>query len=108
MRRGVGWKEISKQGSTPTLGRGVYETKSKNGRSRPRKPFTSRVSCAQRGVETLGAASARPNPKMGAPDPENPLFLGVFCAQRGIETMVSEGAGPWGRRRSGDCQEREG
>ena len=30
------------------LGRGVCETKSKNGRSRPRKPFISRVFCAQR------------------------------------------------------------
>ena len=35
------------------LGRGVCETKSKNGRSRPRKPFISRVFCAQRGVETM-------------------------------------------------------
>ena len=52
------------------LGRGVCETKSKNGRSIPRKPFISRV----------------------------------FCAQRGIETMVSQGARPWGRGRSGDCE----
>ena len=51
------------------LGRRVCETKSKNGCSRPRKPFVSRV----------------------------------FCAQSGIETMVSEGARPWGRGRSGDC-----
>ena len=35
------------------LGRGVCETKSKNGRSRPRKPFISRVFCAQRGAETM-------------------------------------------------------
>ena len=35
------------------LGRGVCETKSKNGHSRPRKPFVSRVFCAQRGVETM-------------------------------------------------------
>ena len=35
------------------LGRGVCETKSKNGRSRPRKPFISRVFCAQRVVETM-------------------------------------------------------
>ena len=33
------------------LGRGVCETKSKNGRSRPRKPFISRVFCAQRGID---------------------------------------------------------
>ena len=37
------------------LGRRVCETKtkSKNGRSRPRKPFISRVFFAQRGVETM-------------------------------------------------------
>ena len=35
------------------LGRGVCETKSKLGRSRPRKPFSSRVFCAQRGIETM-------------------------------------------------------
>ena len=35
------------------LGRGVCETKSKNGRARPRKPFISRVFCAQRGSETM-------------------------------------------------------
>ena len=35
------------------LGRRVCETKSKNGRSRPRKPFISRVFCAQKGVETM-------------------------------------------------------
>ena len=27
-----------------------------------------------------------------------------FCTQRGIQTMVSEGARPWGRGRSGDCE----
>ena len=32
------------------LGRGVCETKSTNGRPRPRKPFISRVFCAQRGL----------------------------------------------------------
>ena len=42
------------------LGRGVCETKSKNGHARPRKPFICR--------------------------------------------MVSEGARPWGRGRSGDCE----
>ena len=56
----------------------------------------------------LGAGSARPNPKMGAPDPENPLFLGFSVLRGGLrpwsQTMVSEGAGPWGRGRSGDCQ----
>ena len=35
------------------LGRGVCETKSKNGRARPWKPFISRVFCAQRGIETM-------------------------------------------------------
>ena len=59
--------------STPTLGRGVCATQSKNGRSRPRKPFISRVFCAQRGLRSWS------------------------------QTMVSEGAGPWGRGRSGDC-----
>ena len=55
----------------------------------------------------LGAGSARPNPKMGAPDPENPLFLGFSVLRGGLRpwsrTMVSEGARPWGRGRSGDC-----
>ena len=55
----------------------------------------------------LGAGSARPNPKMGAPDRENPLFLGVSALRGGSrpwsQTMVSEGARPWGRGRSGDC-----
>ena len=45
---------------------------------------------------------------MGAPDPENPVFLG-FSVLRGdlrpwSQTMVSEGARPWGRGRSGDCE----
>ena len=40
------------------LGRGVCETKSKNGRPTPRKSFISRVFCAQRGSETM--VSARP------------------------------------------------
>ena len=44
---------LSKQGLPLPHGRGVCETKSKNGRSRPRKPFISRVFCAQRGVETM-------------------------------------------------------
>ena len=35
------------------LGRGACETKSKNGRSRPRKLFISRVFCAGRGIETM-------------------------------------------------------
>ena len=56
----------------------------------------------------LGAGSARPNPKMGAPDPENPLFLGFSALGGGLrpwsQTMVSEGARPWGRGRSGDCE----
>ena len=40
--------------------RGVCETKSKNGHSRPRKPFISRVFCAQRGLETMVSEGARP------------------------------------------------
>ena len=56
----------------------------------------------------LGAGSARPNPKMGAPAPENPLFLGFFVLRGGLrpwsQTMVWEGARPWGRGRSGDCE----
>ena len=36
------------------LGRGVCETKFKNGRPRPREPFISRVFCAQRESETMG------------------------------------------------------
>ena len=35
------------------LGRGVCETKSKNGRSRPRKPFIPRAFCAQWPSETM-------------------------------------------------------
>ena len=38
------------KGLPPPLGRGVCETKFKNGRSRPRKPFISSVFCAQRGL----------------------------------------------------------
>ena len=41
------------KGLPPPLGRGVCETKSKNGRSRPRKHFISRVFCAQRRIETM-------------------------------------------------------
>ena len=41
------------KGLPPPLGRGVCETKSKNGCPRPRKPFISRVFCAQRGIETM-------------------------------------------------------
>ena len=56
----------------------------------------------------LVAGSARPNPEMGAPDPENPLFLGFSVLRGGLrpwsQTMVSEGARPWGRGRSGDCE----
>ena len=56
----------------------------------------------------LGAGSARPNPIMGAPDPENPLFLGHSVLRGGLrpwsQTMVSEGARPWDRGRSGDCE----
>ena len=40
--------------------RGVCETNSKSGRSRPRKPFISRVFCAQRGIETMVSEGARP------------------------------------------------
>ena len=58
----------------------------------------------------LGAGSARPNPKMGVPDPENPLFLGFAVLRGGLrpwsQTMVSEGARPWGRGRSADCDKR--
>ena len=73
------WKiSISKQGSTPT-------------------PWA-------RGLRD-------PNPKMGAPDPENPLFLGFSVLRGGSrpwsQTMVSEGARPWGRGRSGDCESRK-
>ena len=76
-------KTITKDFSANTglplpLGRGVCETKSKNGRSRPRKPFISRVFCAQRGI----------------PRPWS-------------QTMVSEGARPWGRGRSGDCEPKQ-
>ena len=35
------------------LGCRVCQTKSKNGRSKPRKPLISRVFCAQRGIETM-------------------------------------------------------
>ena len=49
------WGGISHWAAKPLpLGRGVCETKSKNGRSRPSKPFISRVFCAQRGIQTKG------------------------------------------------------
>ena len=54
---------VSKKGSSLPplpLGRGVCETKSKNGRSRPRRPFISRVFCARRGNETMVSEGARP------------------------------------------------
>ena len=44
---------LSKPGSTPAPWAQGCETKSKNGRSRLRKPFISRVFCAQRGIETM-------------------------------------------------------
>ena len=52
----------------------------------------------------LGAGSARPKSKNERSRPRKPLISSVFCAQRGIETMVSEGARPWGRGKSGDCE----
>ena len=71
--------------------------------------FASIKVSANRGLPLpLGRGSARPNPKMGAPDPENPLFLGFSVLIGGLrpwsQTMVSEGARPWGRGRSGDCE----
>ena len=51
LRIGTGFS--AKKGLPLPLGRGVCETKSKNGRTRPRKPFISRVFCAQRGSETM-------------------------------------------------------
>ena len=45
--------KVSKQGSTPTPWSRVCETKSNNGRPKPRKPFISRVFCAQIGIETM-------------------------------------------------------
>ena len=47
------WHYSATKGLPLPLGRGVCETKSKNGRSRPRKPFISRVFCAPRGIETM-------------------------------------------------------
>ena len=41
---------LANKGLPLPLGRGVCETKSKNGRSRRRKPFISRVFCAQKGL----------------------------------------------------------
>ena len=46
-------KNSANKGLPLPLGCGVCETKSKNGRSRPRKPFISRVFCAQRRIETM-------------------------------------------------------
>ena len=46
-------KDSAKKGLPLPLGCGVFETKSTNGRYRPRKPFISRVFCAQRGIETM-------------------------------------------------------
>ena len=45
--------ESANKGLPLPLGRGVCETKSKNGHPRPRKPFISRIFCAQRGIETM-------------------------------------------------------
>ena len=47
------FEKSANKGLPPPLGRGVCETKSKSGRSRPRKPFISRVFCPQRGIETM-------------------------------------------------------
>ena len=51
----LGWAPLcsENQGLPLPLGRGVREAKSKNGRSRPRKPFIFGVFCAQRGIETM-------------------------------------------------------
>ena len=66
----------AKRGLPLPLGRGVCETKSKNGRSRRRKPFYFWGFSVLRG-------GFRP----------------------WSQTMVSEGARPWGRGRSGDCEQ---
>ena len=71
----------AKKGLHLPLGRGVFETKSKNGRSRLRKPFISRVFCAKRGVETMVSdmvlEGARP---WGREDPETVMTLGLAGA----------------------------
>ena len=46
-------QDSANKGLPLPLGRGVCKTKSKNGCSRPRTPFISRVFCAQRGIEAM-------------------------------------------------------
>ena len=67
---------FSKQGSTPTPW-AVCETKYKNGRSIPRKPFISRVCCAQRAFLPHGLRPwSRKGPDHGVGvDPEIALTL---------------------------------
>ena len=58
---------------------------------------------------TTWARSLRDQIQNGRSDPENPLFLGFSVLRGGLrpwsQTMVSEGARPWGRGRSGDCEQ---
>ena len=80
------------------LGRGACETKSKNGRSRPRKPFLSRVLCAQRGIETMVSdhgLGRGPDHGVGV-DPEivsmcileSDLITGFVAGNRGVPCLL--------------------
>ena len=66
------------KGLPPPLGRGVCETKSKNGRSRPRKPFISRVFCAHRRIETMVSDHARPWSRGRSGDCDSLRDLAIF------------------------------
>ena len=101
-KKSLAWRQVSRERREPSIIAAIC-----------RKLWKTRqqTSCyfEQNGIYPypLGAGSARPNPKMGAPDPENPLFLGFSVLRGGLrpwsQTVVSEGARPWGRGRSGDC-----
>ena len=52
----------------------------------------------------LGRGGCETKSKSGRARPRKHSISQIFCAQRGIETVVSEGARPWGRGRSGDCE----
>ena len=79
------------KGSTPTPWARERKTKSKNGRSRSRKPFISRVFCAQRGIETMVSEWARPWGRGESGDCE-------FCGTRNEFQRIAKGAGGKGPR----------
>ena len=69
--------DLSKQGSTLSLGRGVCETKSKKGRARDRKPFLHRVTALRGGLRP----SSRKGPDHG---------VGVDASLLMIQSVTSQ------------------